>query len=245
MPIHDWSRVRAGMFHHFHNSWIYKLSDRLNAGVLPAGFYAAGEQVVGNVEPDVLTFQSESRPVQPWEESGAIALAEHPPRVSLMLEAAEPVYVHKQDHVVVRSAEGDRLVALIEIVSRGNKDSRLRMQSFVDKVCAAVEHGCHVLLVDLFPPGRLDPLGMHGAVWEQLVGEEIETDRARPLTVASYRAAPQPAAFVEPCAVGNDLPGMPLFLDAGWYVTTPLEETYRQAWEGFPAPWKEAVARGA
>jgi hypothetical protein len=31
MPIHDWSRVRAGMFHHFYNSWIYKLSDRLNA----------------------------------------------------------------------------------------------------------------------------------------------------------------------------------------------------------------------
>jgi hypothetical protein len=241
MPIHDWSRVRAGMFHHFHNSWIYKLSDRLNAGVLPAGFYAAGEQIIGDAEPDVLTFQSESKPEQPWEESGAIALAENPPRVSLTCEAAEPLYVHKQDHVVVRSTEGDRLVALIEIVSRGNKDSRSRMQSFVDKVCAAVEHGCHVLLVDLFPPRRLDPAGMHGAIWEQLTGEQTAVNGVRTLMLASYRATPQPVAYIEQCAVGNVLPEMPLFLDAGWYVRAPLEETYVQAWAGFPGPWKEFV----
>jgi len=23
MPVHDWSRVRPGRFHHFHNAWIY------------------------------------------------------------------------------------------------------------------------------------------------------------------------------------------------------------------------------
>ena len=58
MPVHDWSRVRAGTFHHFHNSWIYKLCDRLNAGLLPRDFYAAGEQISGDIAPDVLTLQS-------------------------------------------------------------------------------------------------------------------------------------------------------------------------------------------
>jgi hypothetical protein len=48
-------------------------------------------------------------------------------------------------------------------------------------------------------------------------------------------------AFIEQCAVGNVLPEMPLFLDAGWYVHVPLEETYLQAWVGFPGPWKEQV----
>ncbi len=35
MPVHDWGYVRAGRFHHLHNSRIYRLSDRLTGGVLP------------------------------------------------------------------------------------------------------------------------------------------------------------------------------------------------------------------
>jgi hypothetical protein len=40
------------------------------------------------------------------------------------------------------------------------------------------------------------------------------------------------------------LPEMPLFLDAGWYVHVPLEETYLQAWAGFPGPWKDMLENG-
>lgn len=225
------------MFHHFHNSWVYKLSDRLNDGILPPGFYAAGEQIIGDVEPDLLTFQSEAEPDVPWAESGAIAVADHPPKVSLTSRADEPLYVSKQDHVVVRSSEGDRLVALIEIVSRGNKDSRARFHAFTDRVTAAIERGCHVLVVDLFPPGTLDPEGIHGAIWEQLVGGKFEA----PLMLVSYQAAAEPTAWVEPMKAGDALPEMPLFLDEGWYVPTPLEETYEHAWRGFPDPWKDAV----
>ena len=35
MPIHDWTRVDAGLFHAFHQGWIIRLSDALNEGVLP------------------------------------------------------------------------------------------------------------------------------------------------------------------------------------------------------------------
>jgi hypothetical protein len=242
MAIHDWSHVRAGMFHHFHNSWIYKLSDRLNEGILPKGFYAAGEQVIGDIEPDVLTFRGQAAGVTPWQDSGAIAIEEHPPQVSLTCAAEEPLYVAKQDHIVVRSAEGDHLVAMVEIVSPGNKDSRHRLQQFVDKVTLAIERGCHVLLIDLFPPGGLDPQGMHGAVWTQLVSEEFELLPERPLTFASYRAIPQPVAYVDPATVGDPLPSMRLFLNSDWYVVAPLAESYDDAWHGFPEPWKRAVA---
>ena len=241
MPIHDWSQVRAGMFHHFHNSWIYKLSDRLNSGILPRGFYAAGEQVIGDTEPGVLTFRDDEAAEPLWTGSGAIAVQEHPPQVSLTYAAEEPLYTAKQDHVVVRSSEGDHLVALIEIVSRGNKDSRPRLQAFVDKVTTAIERGCHVLVIDLFPPGRLDAQGIHGAIWSQLIGEEFEQPQNRPLTFAAYRATPQPVAYVEPAAIGDPLPAMPLFLDADWYVAAPLSESYDDAWLGFPEPWKRSL----
>ena len=29
MPVHDWTRVTAGTFHHFHQAWITALSDAL------------------------------------------------------------------------------------------------------------------------------------------------------------------------------------------------------------------------
>ena len=40
MPIHDWTRVDAGLFHAFHQSWSVRIQDALNAGVLPKGYYA-------------------------------------------------------------------------------------------------------------------------------------------------------------------------------------------------------------
>ena len=44
MPIHDWTRVDAGLFHDFHQRWTVSLSNALNAGVLPADYFALVEQ---------------------------------------------------------------------------------------------------------------------------------------------------------------------------------------------------------
>ena len=32
MPVHDWTRVQAGTFHHFHCAWITHLAEALNGG---------------------------------------------------------------------------------------------------------------------------------------------------------------------------------------------------------------------
>ena len=34
---------------------------------------------------------------------------------------------------------------------------------------------------------------------------------------------------------------MPLFLEAGWYVRVPLEETYQQARRGVPERWRRVI----
>ncbi|HEV3261084.1 MAG TPA: DUF4058 domain-containing protein, partial [Gemmataceae bacterium] len=82
MPVHDWTRVNAGAFHDFHSAWIIHLKEALNGGLLPEGYYAMAEQHAGRVIADVLTLQLDERaPIVP-RESGPVAVAEAPPRVS-------------------------------------------------------------------------------------------------------------------------------------------------------------------
>ena len=40
MPIHDWTKVDAGIFHHFHHAWIDEIQRVLNHGLLPDEYYA-------------------------------------------------------------------------------------------------------------------------------------------------------------------------------------------------------------
>src|SRR4051812_28501831 len=46
MPIHDWTRVDAGIFHAFHHDWITEIARALNRGLLPTEYYALPEQLV-------------------------------------------------------------------------------------------------------------------------------------------------------------------------------------------------------
>jgi hypothetical protein len=59
MPVHDWTRVKACIFHHFHHSWIEELQRALNRGLLPPDYYAMAEQRTGRFGPDFLTLELE------------------------------------------------------------------------------------------------------------------------------------------------------------------------------------------
>jgi hypothetical protein len=59
IPVHDWTRVEVGVFDHFHLSWIDAVARALNAGILPADYYALGEQHAAGFELDVLTLHAE------------------------------------------------------------------------------------------------------------------------------------------------------------------------------------------
>ena len=81
MPIHDWTRVRANRFHHFHQRWMAAICDSLNAGRLPPGYFAMVEQKTGGPEPDVVTLDL-TPSASP--ESGGIAVDLHPPKVQFV-----------------------------------------------------------------------------------------------------------------------------------------------------------------
>ena len=240
MPIHDWTRVNAGLFHHFHQRWIAALGDALNAGLLPSGFYALSEQTVGGPIPDVITLQRGPRHGTPSEPGGGLAVAEAPPKAWAVRKAEEDVYAARADRLVIRHPMGE-VVSVVEIVSPGNKGSKSALRSFVEKAAALLRQGVHLLVVDLFPPSDRDPRGIHPAIWDEIVEEPFEPPPGRPLTVVSYAAGPLKTAYVEPVGVGDLLPALPLFLTPDVYVPAPLEETYRTTWQVCPAPLREAV----
>jgi hypothetical protein len=250
MPIHDWTRVSAGTWHAFHLSWTSEIQEALNAGLLPDGVYAQAEQIVGALGPDVLALQEPDEPQSAHlnghagasePAAGGVAVAVAPPRTRLRAEAEMNDYVLKRRTVVVRHNSGDRIVALIELVSPGNKGSHRALESFVEKAQETLFRGFHLLVVDLFPPTVRDPNGMHGAIWAGLSEEPFELPADEPLTLAAYSAGPRKTAYIEPTAVGRALIDMPLFLRPEWYVNVPLQATYDAALRGVPKKYKQVL----
>jgi Protein of unknown function (DUF4058) len=245
MPVHNWKRVSSGTFHDFHTAWIGELRRVLNTGLLPPKFYALAEQIAGEIGPDVLALHSPDEPAGNDGDSdrhGGLMVAEAPPKVSIRSEATEAIlYAKKRETLVIRHSSGDDVVALIEIVSPGNKQGRTEVRHFVDKARSALDQRIHLLIVDLFPPGRSDPQGLHGEIWSGLGDEEFVLPPDKPLTLASYVAKLLPVAYIEPIAVGAELPEMPLFLETDRYINVPLEATYRAAYEGVPERWRRVI----
>jgi hypothetical protein len=245
MPIHDWTRVEAGIFHDFHHSWNEEIKRVLNGGLLPPEYYALAEQFAGSYIPDILTLQfndlsSEGNSADGSGESTCVAL-ESPPKVRFTATTEMEYYVMKQNTIVIRHTSGDRVVALVEIVSPGNKSSRHALRTFVEKAAAALFKGYHLLIADLHPPGPRDPQGIHGAIWEEIADASYRAPQDKPLTLAAYSADVVKTAFVEPVAVGDVLPAMPLFLKPQGCVHVPLEATYNAAWQGVPRRWQRVL----
>jgi hypothetical protein len=240
MPVHDWSRVDAGTFHAFHTAWITHLSETLNGGVLPGGYYAMPGQHAGRWIADILTLQMPIAPAQPPRDDGGVAVADAPPKVRHRL-LSSPSDRATRRTLAVRHVSGHKIVALLEIISPANKDRATHVRDFIDKAESALAHGIHLLLVDLFAPGPFDPSGMHGALWERFVDEPSPLSENEPLTLVSYLAGPQPEAYLERLSLGSPLPEMPLFLNPDRYIGVPLEQTYALAFRGLPAVWREVL----
>lgn len=246
MPIHDWMRVDAGTFHAFHTSWITHLMEALNGGLLPAGYYALSEQVATRMQTDVLTLRTPGATPRPDPGNGAVAVAEAPPQAHAVARPdpkRKPRHPHPRGrHLVVRHLSGHQVVALLEIVSPSNKDRKQHVRDLAGKVVRSLEAGVHVLLLDLLPPGPHDPGGLHGAVWSWFDTAAYEPPGDRPLNLVSYAwDGYEPAAYIEPTAVGRTLPDRPLFLTPQRYVNVPLEATYQAAYRGMPQFWREVL----
>ncbi len=245
MPIHDWMRVDAGIFHDFHHSWIEETKRALNRGLLPPDHYALAEQIAGGVGPDVLALQApvgNGVDLKHGTQGGVQQLALTAPAVRFRIPSEPDQYARRAKAVVIRHRSGHGVVAVIEIVSPGNKSSAHPRHAFVDKAIRLLQGGVHLLIIDILPPGPRDPQGMHGALWMQYEQVQYVPPHDAPLTLASYCVGDPLEAFVEPTGIGRTLIDMPVFLTPDTYVLLPLEPTYMAAWDAVPAFWRGVIA---
>jgi hypothetical protein len=243
MPIHDWTMVDAGIYHDFHTTWIPALKVALNKGILPPDYYALAEQTTADIGPDVLTLHANGQvgAEATIEGSGTTAVAVAPPRVRFTAQTEIDYYTQKRRSLVIRHSSDDRIVAIIEIMSPGDKSNRRDFRAFLDKAIGALLHGYQLLIVDLFPLTSRDPQGIHGAIWSEIADDSYRAPADKPLTLAAYSAGLTKRAYVEPVEVGDALPDMPLFLEPSSYVSVPLEKTYQAAWDGVPRRWQKVL----
>jgi hypothetical protein len=247
MPIHDWSRVPSGLFHHFHQDWSIELARTLNRGLLPPNLSALVEQRAGVKEPDVLAIEDYESPTDRETSTmeanaGPVATLEAP-ATSMIQRSAEEIYAARANRIVIRHHLG-RIVAVIEIVPPGNKHKRGAIHSFVEKAVDFIQAGVHVLIIDLFPPTIRDPKGLHKLIWDEIEDQPFELPAGQDRVMVSYQAGREKVAYIEPLAVGDSMPDMPLFVTTSLHVKVPLESTYGATWDALPSQLRSAVLTG-
>ncbi len=237
MPMHDWKRVDAGIFHAFHHSWIEEIHRALLKR-LPADYYSLPEQIAAGVGPDILALKSDD---QNEPDGGGLATKTRP-KTKLYQETETEFYLSKQKAVVIHHVSGDRVVAVIEIVSPGNKNSAHGLRSFVTKARELLRQKIHLLIVDPIPVSNRDPFGLHAAIIEDFQDDPLRLPPETPLSVFAYECDDRVRSYLEPLAVGDCLPDMPVFLYPEMYIDVPLEATYMGAWEAVPRRWQKVIA---
>ena len=262
--VHEWSRVPAGLYHDFHESWALRIRDRLNGGILPDTFYSLVEQRTNAREPDVLTLRESDElwdSTSEWSgtseggTSGGLMVLDEVATAVDSVQTYDPteagLYAEKADLVTVRHVSGDVPVATIELISPGNKDRPGAVADFCKKTLSLIDAGRHVLVVDPLPPTPSAPDGIHAKVWsDRFDSEAAVVSEERPLCLVSYRADRRPAGFVPEAyftaaAINSPLPDMPVFLTAEQAVSVPLAAAYDDAWETTPRRIKQIVTESA
>ncbi|MCX7422659.1 MAG: DUF4058 family protein [Planctomycetia bacterium] len=243
MRVHDWSRVDDGTFHHFHHSWIEEIQRALNGGLLPPWLYALAEQQASEFGPDVLALEIPDASGIGFDNRGGTGLLVAPPKVKMTAQGSPTFYTRKQKSVAVHHASDDRIVAIIEVISPGNKSSQKRLDSLVRKACSLLHREIHLMILDLHRPTNFAPEGIHGAIWDAMDESEYQQPTDKPLTLVSYEADRilGVTAYIEPLAVGDTLPEMPLYVSLDGYVSVPLQETYDRAFAALPRRWADVL----
>lgn len=241
MPLHDWGSVPDNVFHNFHLGWLWNLAGALNASVLPPGYVARTEEYLGPYQADVLALETGTRLEGPPERG-------HPGPVLLPTVTIEPPrFTPRKEHrVAVFSARDERRVAVIELVSPGNKDSQKRADWFQRKLVEYLEGGLHLTLLDLLAPTNVVREGFAIGLVRALGSSEPLPHAGRCATSFECEVEPpRVRVYAIELQVGHPLPSAPLFLEPGVHVLVSLEATYEETVSRLPAPDRASLAGGS
>jgi hypothetical protein len=218
----------------FHSRFANSIADRLNE-TLPRRFVAEVEtHLCRRVEADVIEW--ERLDVPEWEDPGAngpgggVAVETWAHRVATMtLPALFPdVY-----EAYVRDEKDDlRVVAVVELVSPGNKDRPEARLAFASKCLAYLQRGVGVVVVDIVTEGHFN---LHNELLPLLNLDSRYAMADDPyLYVVSYRPIQRgDASFIDAwpfaLSIGSDLPLAPLYLRRFKAIPLDLGACYEEA----------------
>lgn len=81
-------------------------------------------------------------------------------------------------------------------------------------------------------------------IWDEIEEEEFHFPAGKDRLLVSHEAGRERVAYIEPLAVGDSMPEMPLFLSTDLHVQVPLETTYQATWNALPDELRRAVETG-
>jgi hypothetical protein len=236
MPLLDHFHPPLHPHHHwesFHSNWATRIADGI-AAVVPPGFQVEEHTHVGpGFEIDVATYQEALDSEEMAAAGPALAVrtapSYAPPVPDRTMPAAFP------DTFAVRvfsTTAGLTLVAVIELVSPGNKDRAVERRAFATKCASYLVQGVSLIVMDIVTNRRAN---LHNDMMRLL---EAAPELDFPPEVTLYAAAYRPVRRAEqeeidlwmrPLAVGAPLPTLPLRLTGDLFVPVDFEAAYQEA----------------
>jgi len=216
-PTHRWESLHA--------RWAVAIADALN-DTLPARFFAETQVHLGSrVEADVVEFEQ----VAPDSQSGGTALATYaPPRPVLTFQGP----TEDDITVEVRDRERDaRVVAVVELVSPGNKDRTEARRGLAAKMVSYLRIGAGLIAVNIVT-------SRSGNLHDELIAVlGLAADHQLTTPTGLSAVAYQPGAdgtdqvhvWFETLTLGSPLPTLPLAVQGFGFAPIDLEETYTEA----------------
>ena len=185
MPIHDWTRVSSGTFHDFHQGWTIEIRNVEQRGS-PGRLLRNGRPMGKRTR----TRRHCASVTQPGTRGRGLVVAETPPRIkrAARVDTEFALYPRKANRIVIHHELG-RVVAMIEIVSPGNKDNKHAVASFIAKAVGLHPHRDSFSDDRLVPfwtsrPARYSPGDLGRTGWRVAGSRPAD----KPLTVAAFDA---------------------------------------------------------
>ena len=224
MPLHDWARTEG--WDGVHHLWLSELVRHIKPRLPPE--YRAHLGTVPAISLDAVATKPDVS-VRHWETDNGNKAPAAPnefgePEEEVATVALDP------DKALMVTYRG-QLVAVIEIISPGNKDRPASRATYMARYLGYLKSLVNLMLVDVHPR----PLGFSFA---DALAAELQLERAplpTPMAIV-YRVgepAPDGGSFLgtwsRRLSVGEPLPTLPLPLSVRSAVTVDLETTYSSA----------------
>jgi len=235
MPLRDHFRPPLSTlrsWESFHAAWIASLADALNE-ILPPRYFAERQVHAGpRIEIDVATLEEATLGPVPSRNGGTAtrtAPAYAPPAPSMTTEA---VFADDFEIRIIESGAGPTLVAAIELVSPGNKDRADARRTFAAKCATYLANGVSLIVVDVVTSRAGN---LHNEIVSFLPrASDCRFGDDASLSAIAYRpirrdGQPEIDIWTHALGLGQDLPILPLALDAVECVPVDLESTYADA----------------